>query len=49
MNGRSYEMIWLTARITDSSAYLLLEPQPAMNSPTISIDGHGEEEQDRRC
>ena len=31
-------MIWLTARITDSSAYLLFEPQPAMNRPTISID-----------
>ena len=31
-------MIWLTARITDSSAYLLFDPQPAMNRPTISID-----------
>jgi hypothetical protein len=38
MNGRSYEMIWFTARITDSSAYLLFEPQPAMKSPTISSD-----------
>src|SRR4029453_12858416 len=37
MNGRSYEMIWFTARIADSSAYLLFEPQPAMNSPTISM------------
>src|SRR4029079_1242269 len=37
-NGRSYEMIWLTARIADSSAYLLFELQPAMKSPTISID-----------
>ncbi len=31
-------MIWLTARIAESSAYLLFEPQPAMNKPTISID-----------
>ena len=31
-------MIWLTARIADSSAYLLFEPQPAMKRPTISID-----------
>jgi hypothetical protein len=38
MNGRSYEMIWFTARMTDSSAYLLLDPQPAMNSPTISSE-----------
>ena len=28
----------MTARITESSAYLLFEPQPAMNRPTISID-----------
>jgi hypothetical protein len=28
----------LTARIAESSAYLLFEPQPAMNRPTISID-----------
>ena len=31
-------MIWLTARIAESSAYLLFEPQPPMNRPTISID-----------
>ena len=31
-------MIWLTARIAESSAYLLFEPQPAMNRPTISSD-----------
>ena len=31
-------MIWFTARMADSSAYLLFEPQPAMNRPTISID-----------
>jgi hypothetical protein len=37
MNGRSYEMIWFTARIAEISAYLLFEPQPPMNSPTISI------------
>src|SRR5688572_31020282 len=37
MNGRSYEITWFTARIADSSAYLLLEPQPAMNRPTISM------------
>ena len=30
-------MIWFTARIAESSAYLLLDPQPAMNSPTISM------------
>jgi hypothetical protein len=29
-------MIWFTARMALSSAYLLLEPQPPMNSPTIS-------------
>jgi hypothetical protein len=31
-------MIWLTARIAERSAYLLLEPQPPMNRPTISSD-----------
>ena len=31
-------MTWLTARIAESSAYLLFEPQPAMNRPTISIE-----------
>src|SRR5204862_138008 len=31
-------MIWLTARIADSSAYLLLDPQPPMKSPTISSE-----------
>ena len=30
-------MIWFTARIAESIAYLLFEPQPAMNRPTISI------------
>ena len=30
-------MIWFTARIAESSAYLLLEPQPPMKSPTISM------------
>ena len=31
-------MIWFTARIAESSAYLLCEPQPPMNRPTISSD-----------
>ena len=31
-------MIWLTARIADSSAYLLFDPQPPMKSPTISSE-----------
>ena len=30
-------MIWFTARIAEISAYLLFEPQPPMNRPTISI------------
>ena len=30
-------MIWFTARIAESRAYLLFEPQPPMNSPTISM------------
>ena len=30
-------MIWFTARITESSAYLLFDPQPPMKSPTISM------------
>ncbi len=31
-------MIWLTARIAESSAYLLFDPQPPMKSPMISSD-----------
>ena len=31
-------MIWFTARMAESSAYLLLLPQPPMNRPTISSD-----------
>src|SRR3989442_14170600 len=31
-------MIWLTARIADSSAYLLFDPQPPMKRPTIPSD-----------
>ena len=37
MNGRSYEMIWFTARIALSRAYLLLEPQPAMKMATTPM------------
>src|SRR5437016_2982990 len=35
-------MIWFTARMALSSAYLLLEPQPPMNSPTISSEKTGD-------
>jgi hypothetical protein len=31
-------MIWFTARMALSRAYLLFEPQPPMNRPTISSD-----------
>ena len=31
-------MIWFTARMALSSAYLLFDPQPPMNRPTISSD-----------
>ena len=35
--GKSYEMIWLTARMAERSAYLLFEPHPPMKRPTISM------------